>query len=229
MKVTTDACVFGAYVAYMIREHARIFAQTPSIHIVDVGTGTGLLALMLAQQVPLPFQITALEIDARACEQAEQNFAASPWKHHLQAIHADVRTWCCTRPADLIICNPPFYHRQLSSSTKERALAFHDHQLQLEDLLRFADQYLTVMGWLAVLLPSSRKQEFDHLAYQYGLHLIGGCQMYATTRVHAPHVVAGIYSRRRIQLNQWNCVYQDEEGHYMPLFRAWLRPYYLHI
>lgn len=224
MKVTTDACVFGAYVAHFIRTHALMPAN-----IVDVGTGTGLLSLMLAQQLIPPYQIMALETDEAAWEQARENFALSPWSDHLQAVHADARSWISVKPVDLIISNPPFFHRQLSSVNEKRALAFHDHQLRLDELLCFADQHLADTGWLAVLLPTQRKKELYHVAFLHGLFLIDECRMYARMGMQNPHVVAQIYSKQKTHFNSTALTYQDHQGNYTSLFRQWLSPYYLYL
>ncbi|MBX5438536.1 MAG: methyltransferase [Thermoflavifilum sp.] len=224
MKITTDACAFGAFVANLLQE----YAFHPAI-VVDVGTGTGLLALMLAQQLHPPFRILALEMDEAACAQAQENFAASPWQPHLQAIHADVRRWTCQQPAELIISNPPFFHGQLASANDKKALAFHDQALNLEELLCFANEHLAVAGWLAVLLPQQRRQEFCHLALRRGFHLLGECQMYAHAHKQKPHVVAGIFSRQPTIPRRIKLVYRDEQGNETPLFRKWLSPYYLYL
>jgi tRNA1Val (adenine37-N6)-methyltransferase len=129
MKVSTDACIQGAW--------------TPVPHgacrILDAGAGTGLLSLMLAQRAP-EVMIDALEIDEAAAIQAGENISASAFADRIHIHHQDVRSFQPEDQYDLIICNPPFFINSLNSPEAARNLARHNHTLQQKDLLDLFDK-----------------------------------------------------------------------------------------
>ncbi len=152
MKVCTDACLFGGRIASLI--------EGSSIqNILDIGTGTGLLSLMLAQICSA--NIDAIEIDKDAVNQASENFLASPWKDRLTAYHDDAKTFDKSTRYDLIISNPPFYDKDLLSDDEQRNTALHSTSFTLADLLQTANRLLANNGHLAVLIPYRRMQYFD--------------------------------------------------------------------
>lgn len=114
MKVTTDACLFGAWVANEI-----INGVGQSENLLDVGTGTGLLSLMIVEKNPKLF-IDAIEIDQDACKQANENRLGSPWHKQINIIEADARNFSSARQYDSIISNPPFYENELNSENKKK-------------------------------------------------------------------------------------------------------------
>lgn len=153
MKVTTDACLFGAWVAHLIQE------RTMNLHqVLDMGTGTGLLPLILAQKHP-SLQISAIEIDKEAAEQALENVKASPWHHQITVICQDIQTYSPNHSFDLIISNPPFYQDDLRSPDPRKNKAHHDGGIffplflqRLQDLLREGGSY-------CIMMPYKRKGE----------------------------------------------------------------------
>ena len=117
MKVTTDGCLFGAWVAERVRSresigrHRLADGDAGAGSILDVGTGTGLLSLIIAQQCSA--DITAVEIDKDAFQQASENIASSPWTDRIKIFHADARAFEFPGQYDVIISNPPFYENEL--------------------------------------------------------------------------------------------------------------------
>lgn len=152
MKVCTDACLFGGWIASLAHS-IRVE------HVVDIGTGTGLLSLMLAQVSGA--EIQAADIDKDAFAQASENFLASPWKDRLTAFHADAKTFDKNVRYDLIISNPPFYENDLLSGDDQRNVALHSTSFGLSDLLQTAKRLLSNNGHLAVLIPYRRVKYFD--------------------------------------------------------------------
>src|SRR5689334_11682345 len=125
MKVCTDACLFGAWTASAITNE-----QLPAGLILDIGAGTGLLSLMLGQQLNNSI-IHAIEIDAVAAQQAGDNFAASSWSEQLHVYNTAIQSFSPAQQYDFIITNPPFFQNDLASPNAQRNLALHSHQLSL--------------------------------------------------------------------------------------------------
>ena len=118
MKVTTDACLFGAWVANQIKNTGSEFSTA-----LDIGTGTGLLSLMVSQKNDL--KIDTIEIEDDAFEQLKENIADSPWKDRINLFHNDVRNFIFNQQYDVIFSNPPFYENELKSDDAKRNLALH--------------------------------------------------------------------------------------------------------
>lgn len=161
MKVCTDACLFGAWVAREVKNAGRM---------LDIGSGTGLLSLMYAQEHPATI-IDAIEIDSQAAEQARANSDASPWKNRI-AVHATpLQQFNPTYKYDLLISNPPFFEQDLRSSIPERNNAMHDTSLTLEELSQIAPEHLLPEGFFTVLLPYHRSDYFIMLMSKQGWYL----------------------------------------------------------
>ncbi len=141
MKVSTDACIQGAW--------------TPILSgvkkVLDIGAGTGLLSLMLAQRSEA-VHIDAVELDEDATTQAKENIAASPWKERIRVIQGDIRTTALPQ-YDMIICNPPFFQNSLLGDSEERNKARHTLSLGYEDLFYIIAKVLTEDGYASILLP----------------------------------------------------------------------------
>ena len=163
MKVCTDSCLFGAWVGSKT-EQEIISPKT----ILDIGTGTGLLSLMLAQKSGA--QIHAVDIDKNSFVQASENFNASPWNERLQAFHSDIKEWKAPCKYDLIIANPPFYENDLLPRDNG-SVSKHSSALRLEELLVKAKDLLNEDGNLALLLPWARSNWFENAAPGYSLYV----------------------------------------------------------
>ena len=152
MKVCTDACLFGAWVADEIR--GRQVQR-----ILDIGSGTGLLSLMLAQITESI--IDAVEIDENAFQQTSENFTASPWHHRLNVHHCAVQEFNTPFLYDLIICNPPFYENDLRSPDPKKNVARHSTQLSVDELIKNMRRLLAPDGTVALLIPYGRMEEIE--------------------------------------------------------------------
>lgn len=152
MKVCTDACLFGAWVADESR--GRQVQR-----ILDIGSGTGLLSLMLAQTSESI--IDAVEIDENAFQQTSENFTASPWHHRLKVHHCAVQEYNTPFLYDLIICNPPFYQNDLRSPDSKKNVAMHSTQLGVDELIKNMKRLLAPGGTTAILTPYGRTDEIE--------------------------------------------------------------------
>jgi tRNA1Val (adenine37-N6)-methyltransferase len=164
MKVTTDACLFGAL--------TPIFSTSgESVHrVLDVGTGTGLLSLMYAQKNSDAF-IDAIEIDEEAYEQAKENAAASPFADRINLAHGDAKTFSFTKKYDLIISNPPFYENELTSGDQRKNIAHHQSGLLLGELLTIIKTNLSSEGIFCLLLPFKRNEEIRKILWKKNLFI----------------------------------------------------------
>lgn len=164
-KVGTDSIVLGCWAT----------ANTPT-RILDIGTGCGLLALMLAQRFPNA-TITGVEFDSLACEQAEANFRQCPWAHRLTSANIDAKNFTSVNSFDLIVCNPPYFEASLKSDNTARSAARHDDQLTLADLVIAAATHLDRQGKFCVVLPIDRADELIEIAATAQLFLTERCDV----------------------------------------------------
>jgi len=149
MKISSVACVFAAKIA------AKKFST-----LLDIGTGTGVLSLMVAQKNAA--DIRAIEFDAAAAKQAKENFANSKWHSRIHLIEANVINWAETSNAtfDCIICNPPFFKGQLQSPDFQRNNARHSEVLGAETLACIADKLLTSEGQAHFLIANGYENTY---------------------------------------------------------------------
>ncbi|MGM0376516.1 MAG: tRNA1(Val) (adenine(37)-N6)-methyltransferase [Bacteroidota bacterium] len=159
MKVGTDGVLLGAW-SPVPRVGARI---------LDVGTGTGLVALMLAQRHPTS-QIDAVEIDSLSCRDARCNFENSPWKDRLSLFEVSFQDFVKTADTiyDLIVCNPPFFSRSIKNACQRKSMARHDDALDYYELLNGSRCLLRSGGLLSLILPAEGFESFRALAARSG-------------------------------------------------------------
>ena len=160
MKIGTDGVLLGAWAPI----------DNNPFSILDIGTGTGIIALMLAQRSDAT-QIDALEIDEDAYEQATDNFENSPWNDRLFCFHAALDEFI-EEPEDeydLIISNPPFYTEDYKSDNEQRDLARFSDAMPFEDLIEAADLLLSENGIFAVIIPFKEEERFIDLCAEVEL------------------------------------------------------------
>ena len=156
MKVGTDGVLLGAWTNC---EGAK--------QILDVGTGTGLIALMLAQRSNA--FITAIEIDENAAKQASENAANSPWGNRVIVKKCALQDFTSDIEFDLIVCNPPYFNNSLKSPADNRNLARHTDSLSINDLLQNSLRLLSASGRLCVILPADETNFCIEQSSQKGL------------------------------------------------------------
>ncbi len=157
-KVGTDGVLLGAWVE----------SENPKT-ILDVGTGSGLIALMLAQRFPQS-QITGIELDQPSAEQATENAANSPFSNQIEIMQCDFLEYDFQTKFDLIVSNPPFYKGNTSSGKTERDRARHEEYLPQEKFLERAISLLSPKGKLAVILPKEEAAQFISKANALALY-----------------------------------------------------------
>ncbi|MCQ2137311.1 MAG: methyltransferase [Bacteroidales bacterium] len=163
-KVGTDAVLLGAWAG----------APAGAARVLDAGTGTGVIALMMAQRCPQA-QITGIDIDSPSVEEATLNFASSPWHDRLSAQLCRLQDW--TGEVDMIISNPPFFINSLKAPDDRRAAARHTDSLTHRDIIAAALQCLSPHGSLAVIYPADEAQAFVGEALASGLFPVRICHV----------------------------------------------------
>lgn len=217
MKVGVDGVLLGAW--------ANVSGTK---RILDAGTGTGLIALMIAQKSPLA-EIDAVEIDEDAFQEAKFNVAQSPWNDR-------IRLECCSfqkfatrtdRKYDLIISNPPFFVNSLKAPAVSRAKARHADTLPLKELISGAKKLLTENGEIALVLPIESLQELEKFVEEQHLFLSRLCRVKPNPVKPAFRILVEIASRE--------CIFQEEElviefeqhHNYTPQYRELTKDFYL--
>ncbi|MFW5850616.1 MAG: tRNA1(Val) (adenine(37)-N6)-methyltransferase [Bacteroidota bacterium] len=161
-KIGTDAVILGAFT-----EHNN------PLRILDVGTGTGIIALMMAQKYPAA-SIDALDISEHAYSEASENFSNSPWSSQLTCHLKDAHNFCLqtSNSYDIIISNPPFFHNSLLSNNSEKNNARHTHSLSPETLIDAAAVCISQKGIFTVIIPYSDMHRYCIYAQSYHFFLI---------------------------------------------------------
>jgi tRNA1Val (adenine37-N6)-methyltransferase len=141
MRINTDGVMLGA-----IAQHSN------PLHILDIGTGTGVIAMMVAQRFPRAM-VDAVEIDKPAALRAGQNFSASPFADRLHAVHTSMEAYDASKKYDLIISNPPFFVNDLKNPEGRKSVARHADENFFEALVLKAEMLLSAEGLLWLILP----------------------------------------------------------------------------
>jgi tRNA1Val (adenine37-N6)-methyltransferase len=159
MKVGTDGVLLGAWVKV-----------ASAVAILDAGTGTGLIAMMMAQRSSA--SIDAVEMDREAFCQASENVSASPWKDRIHIIHDTFQHYARQTSGrfDLVVSNPPYFRNSLKPPVEKRSLARHDDQLTYESLFYESARILTWAGSLAVIVPSVEISRLNGISQASGLY-----------------------------------------------------------
>lgn len=160
MKIGTDAVLLGAWTTL----------KNKPFSVLDIGSGTGILALMLAQRSRAEL-IDAIEIDDKAYEQCVENFEASQWSDRLFCYHTSLQEFAkeIDESYELIISNPPFYKDEYKSSNAQRDLARSEDSMPFEQLIICASKLLAINGIFSVIIPFKEEKHFIKLASKVNL------------------------------------------------------------
>ena len=236
MKVTTDGCLFGAWVAERVRrrESGVGSPESGAGSILDIGSGTGLLSLMIAQQCNA--EISTVEIDKESFEQASENVAASPWADRIKVFHADARDPIAigfefSNKYDVIISNPPFYENELNGENLKKNLAHHNQGLLLWQLLTIIKKNLKPDGTFFLLLPHKRNVEIRKLLTESELAIRQLIIVRQSTKHNFLRVM--LAGKIRTEKNTETLIdeifIKNEHDQYTPEFVNLLKDYYLYL
>ena len=224
MKVTTDACLFGAWVAREV-ESEKLKVES----VLDIGTGTGLLTLMVIQKNP-EMKISAIEIDKHAAEQAKINVESSSWKEQINIVQDNVKEFSFEKEFDLIISNPPFYENEIRSATDSKNVAHHSQSLTLKELLAIIKENLSLSGSFFLLLPYKRKDEIKKLFNDDQVHI----SKMILVRQSVKHDYFRILIKGNLNAEEKEIEFDelsiwDDKQQYTNEFVRLLKDYYLHL
>lgn len=214
MKVGTDGVLVGSWASH----------PNPK-QVLDIGTGSGLIALMLAQRFPKS-KITGIEIDKEAANQASENIASSEFKNQISIKHLSLQEYQPTSEFDLIVCNPPFFKVTSKSQVPERNLARQLEKLDLSDIFSFSSRWLNADGKLVLIFPS--EHDLEELALQHGFYahkklVIKGNELAASKRV------LWQFGRNAETTTSEILILESARNQYTPAFKELINNFYLHV
>ncbi len=213
MKVGTDGVLLGAW------------TQTPQDGLIlDIGTGCGLIALMLAQRSAA--HITAIEIEPDAVKQSRLNFSNSPWADKLECIEGAVQQYNPHSKFNLIVTNPPFFSNALKAPEKQRNAARHNDTLPPEGLLYAVDKLLAPDGIFSFILPVREAENLVTLAISQHLYLNRRCLVFSKEGKQ-PNRFMGELSRFQSTLHEEQLTIRTGDGKYSKEYRNLTEPFYL--
>jgi len=222
MKVCTDACLFGAWA---IQKEALQKAGS----VLDIGTGTGLLSLMVAQKNDHG-TITAVEIEPNAAKEAHSNFTLSPWKQQLNVINSSIQDFALTKVQfDCIISNPPFFETDLPSPDTNKNLAAHSVALPWEEFAQVVSRLLSIDGFFFVIIPSLRAYTMQKNMEANGLQLIEETTVYNKEK-QLPFRTFLLFkkeSEKSTSIIRNTIFIKEPNNEYTDLFKSLLKDYYL--
>jgi tRNA1Val (adenine37-N6)-methyltransferase len=216
MKVGTDGVLLGAWADVT---HAK--------RILDVGTGSGVIALMLAQRTNEKTQIDAIDISSIDCDQARENIAQSPWPEKISVHHTSLQLFESDQ-YDLIVSNPPYFINSYKPPTSGRTNARHTETLGHHELLLHAKRMLNPVGSLAVVLPLIEANQFQEIAQHNGWHATRKCTFQSKIRKPIERILLEFQLVER-PLHEESLVLYDENGDWSAAYRNLTKDFYLNL
>ena len=217
MKVTTDACLFGAWVN----------SKIPSTEtLLDIGAGTGLLSLMLSQNRSV--KVDAIEIESSCHGQLCQNIEESPFNSSINPILGDIKDWERDIPYQTIVSNPPFYEKQLRSDQAGVNLARHADGLTLQALFTHVKRLMSSQGSFYVLMPFYRKAACLEMAVEFQLFPTSIADV-KQSPFHDPFRVMIRFSATKDNTETETIIIKKNASDYADAFKLLLEQYYLNL
>lgn len=216
MKVGTDSVLLGAW------------AQLPSTgNVLDVGTGCGLLALMVAQRSNA--FITAIDIDEPSIKQAQENFTVSPWTSRLNALVISFQDFASSVPAtfDLIITNPPYFVNSLKAPHAPRSNARHNDGLPFAELAALSVQLLNEKGRLCLILPVNESELFAEIALNCGFYLIRQLSVVPVANKQPNRLLMEFSKKASDKVVAESLTIRNEGGSYTSAYKEMTSAFYL--
>ena len=219
MKVGTDGVLLGAWTSV---ENAA--------DILDVGTGTGLIALMVAQRNPLA-KVLAIDVDEQAVGQAKENIGNSLFSDRIAVEFFDFRQFIqnSSKRFDLIVSNPPYFSQSLLPSDKERARARHSVSLTLDDLLFSARSCLKNDGTLSLILPYDKRDELNYLCEKYTFYMKRKTIVYPLPDTEPKRLLTELTMQQTDHTETSSLIIENSRHQYTKDFSGLASGFYIHL
>lgn len=217
MKVCTDSCLFGALI------------NTDDVnYILDIGSGTGLLSLMLAQKSKA--RIHAVEIDDDAATESKYNVQNSIFSKQIQIYHDSIQHFSefTSQIYDLIISNPPFFQNSLLSNNPKINKALHNDELQFDEIIQIVNKHLANEGKFWIILPEPEMQIFDSKCLENDLYPIEIIIVRHDADKKILRIIS-VYQKTKIESIKTDeiCIFDKDENAYSKKFKELLKEYYI--
>lgn len=218
MKVNTDGVLLGAWVNVE-------FAQS----VVDVGTGTGVIALMLAQRSSAA--ITAIEIEKNAAQEADLNIQNSKWSNRISVHPVSFQEFAKTtkNAFDLVVSNPPFFSNGVKNQCQNKSLARHNDSLPFSSFIEGSVQILTPKGKLAVILPANQSRQFTEIANANGLYLNRLTEIKPSPLKEANRYLMEFSGNQTTTIKDELTIYSDNGADYTEQYKNLTQDFYLNF
>ena len=229
MKVGTDGVLLGAWAG---QERLGKTQENPPRNILDIGTGSGLIALMLAQRFPKA-RITGIDCDRDAAMQAKENFTGSPWADRLRTFHIGLQDFCrdtvtAAERFDLIVSNPPFYDNTLTNPDSRRSTARHTGGLPHDELLLLSAGLLTDSGVFSLIVPSESEKSILRLADRSRLYPHRLTRVYSKPSTHPRRILASFGKQPVLSPAEDALTLTGPDGHRSAEHTALTQDFYLY-
>ncbi|UZR93764.1 tRNA1(Val) (adenine(37)-N6)-methyltransferase [Chondrinema litorale] len=222
LKVNTDGCLLGAVTVKDLQKN-KIDSTTK---LLDIGTGTGVIALMLAQKFEA--DIDAVEIDRDSAQQAITNFEQSKWYERLNCFHNNIEDYAkeSTNRYEVIVCNPPFFENATKSPYVHKNLSKHNDSLPFKTLIKAVETLLTPKGKFYIILPTDEANRFIQLLPKYSLYINYQLSIKPISYKKAHRIIL-IISPINQQLKEDEFSIRNEDSSFSEDYSSLLRDYYI--
>jgi tRNA1Val (adenine37-N6)-methyltransferase len=217
MKVGTDGVLLGAWAT----------PSSPPKHILDIGTGTGLIAIMMAQRFE-GANIIGIDIDSEAVQEATLNMTNCQWYKRLSCFESSFQNANINHSFDLIVCNPPYFKNTTTSNDERRATARHTNSLSLNDIFEKMDTLLSPKGELIIVYPSENFQEIRSNLKSFGLYMNEICWVKGNEKSNVKRVLLKI-SKQKKTLIENQLTIEKERHQYTDEYVGLCKDFYLNL
>jgi len=215
-RVGTDGVLLGAW------------ADVKEVkNILDIGTGTGLIALMLAQRTDLKTTITAIEPEEASFELAKENSKNSPFGEKMKLIKTSIQNFKTTILFDLIVCNPPYFENSLKPPSEQRERQRHTDSLPIQDLIDASKQILGLKGRLSIVIPVEEGDRFVEHASNSGFNLVRQCAVFSKVSKPQERWLLELSLAENISPAQSSLTIMNTKGEWMKEYVSLTRDFYL--
>ena len=205
MKVGTDAMILGSLIDVNLKGKC-----------LEIGTGTGVISLMLLQRSPELF-ITAIDIDSESTEEAIQNFSNSPWSSRVQAENCDFLNYTSDLKFDIIVTNPPYFENGLLNNSKRKAVSRHEESLPLINLFESSSMLLSEKGNFWLILPFENALKWKNKSKDFNLF----CRFEITIfgKPNLPKRTVFCFTKEEVEYNHKNLIIRNNDNLYMDEYK----------